>query len=111
MKVINSDLKKIVDEWVDTNSNDILMGHTIKSPKELLHYERKILSLVMQLGVLIITWILITRLQDKNFQKYAKKKFITRLLRFERKISMLRDIYLISGDADGYSDHRISRLC
>jgi len=38
-------------------------------------------------------------------------KSIARLLRFERKISMLRDIYLIPGDVDGYSDRRISRLC
>lgn len=78
MTVTTSDLKNIVDEWVNTNSDDILMGLTIKTPNRLLDYERKLLSLVMQLGAMIITWILNTRLQDKSFQKYAKKKIITR---------------------------------
>lgn len=78
MTSINSDLKKIVDEWTTANSEDILKGLEIKSPAGLLNYERQLLSLVMQLGVLIITWILNTRLQDKNFQKYAKKKVIKR---------------------------------
>jgi len=76
MTSINSDLKKIVDEWIDANSEDIMRGLEIKSPKELLNYERQLLSLVMQLGAIIITWILNTRLQDKNFQKYSKKKII-----------------------------------
>ena len=78
MAVTNSDLKNIVDEWADTSSEDILTGLEIKSPTELLNYERKVLSLVMQLGALIITWILNTRLQDKDFQKYAKKTIIPR---------------------------------
>lgn len=78
MSAMNSDLKNIVDEWIDTNSEDIMKGRDIKSPADLSNYERKLLSLVMQLGVMIITWILNTRLQDKNFQKYAKKKIIPR---------------------------------
>ena len=44
MSVINSDLKNIVDEWVNTNSDDLVKGLEIKSPKELLDYERKLLS-------------------------------------------------------------------
>jgi hypothetical protein len=78
MSVTNSDLKNIVDEWVNTNSDDIVKGLEIKSPKELLDYERKLLSILMQLGALIITWILNIRLQDKSFQKYAKQKIIPR---------------------------------
>ena len=78
MTVTTSDLKNIVDEWVNTNSDDILMGLTIKTPNRLLDYERKLLSLVMQLGAMIITWILNRRLQEKSFQKYAKKKIISR---------------------------------
>lgn len=76
--VTNTDLKKLVYERVDAYSDDIVKGLEIKSPTDLLNYERKLLSLVMQLGVLIITWILNTRLQDKDLQKYAKKKIIPR---------------------------------
>ena len=78
MSVINSNLKNIVDEWIDTNSDDLVRGLEIKSPKELLKYEQKLLSVLMQLGALIITWILNTRLQDKSFQKYAKQEIIPR---------------------------------
>jgi hypothetical protein len=76
MAVIHSDLKKIVDEWTEKNSEGIIKGLEIKSPTCLLNYERQLFSLVTQLGVLIITWILNTRLQDKEFQKYAQKKVI-----------------------------------
>jgi len=78
MTSINPDLKKIVDEWIDANSEDIMKGLEIRSPKSLLKYERQLLSLVMQLGAIIIAWILNTKLQDKNFQKYAKEKVMQR---------------------------------
>ena len=74
MTSINPELKKIVDEWTTANSESIMKGLDINSPKELLNYERQLLSLVMQLGAIIIAWILNTRLQDKNFQKYAKER-------------------------------------
>jgi len=78
MTTINPDLKKIVDEWTTENSERIMKGLDINSPKGLLNYERQLLSLVMQLGAIIIAWILNTRLQDKNFQKYAKEKVMQR---------------------------------
>ena len=78
MTTINPDLKKIVDEWTTENSERIMKGLDINSPKGLLNYERQLLSLVMQLGAIIITWILNTRLQDKSFQKYAKERVMQR---------------------------------
>ena len=77
MTVTNPDLKKIVDEWVDTNAKDIMNGLEVNSPTELLNYERRLLSLVMQLGASIMAWILITRLQDKSFQKDAKDRVLS----------------------------------
>ena len=76
MTAMNSDFKNIMDGWIDRNSDDLSKGLEIKSPKGLLDYERKLLLILMQLGALIMTWILNTRLQDKTFQKYAKREIL-----------------------------------
>ena len=78
MSAMNSNLKNILDGWIDRNSDDLVKGLEIKSPKGLLDYERKLFLILMQLGALIMTWILNTRLQDKPFQKYAKREIIPR---------------------------------
>jgi hypothetical protein len=64
MPVKNSDLKNIVDGWFNTNSENLLKGFEMRTAKDLLNYERKVLLVLMQLGALIMTWILKTRLQD-----------------------------------------------
>ena len=89
MSAMNSDLKNIVDGWIDRNSDELVQGLDIKSPKELLEYERNLLLLLMQLGALIMTWILNTRLQDKTFQKYAKQKIIPGKLKQYRHLTDL----------------------
>ena len=75
-QAINSNIKNIMDEWIDTNSDDLVKGLEIKSPKELLAYERNLLHILIQLGALIMTFILNTRLQDKTFQKWAKREMM-----------------------------------
>lgn len=89
MSVLNSDLKNIVDRWIDRNSDDLVKGLEIKTPKELLDYERNLLLSLMQLGALIMTWILNTRLQDKTFQRYAKREIMPRKSKQYRQLTNL----------------------
>jgi hypothetical protein len=71
-----SALKNIVDNWRQTNEIKILEGLEIKTPMELLKLEQLLLILVMQLGGLIIAWILTTRIEDKGFQKQTTGTFL-----------------------------------
>lgn len=89
MSVKNSDLKKIVDGWFNTNSTDLVKGFEMRTAKDLLNYERKVLLILMQLGAMIMTWILKNRLQDKTFQIYAKKNIMPRKDRQYRHLNNL----------------------
>jgi hypothetical protein len=69
-------LKNIVDDWCQDNETKILVGLKIKTPMELLKFEQHLVILVMQLGGLIIAWILKTRIEDKGFQKQTTRAFL-----------------------------------
>jgi hypothetical protein len=69
-------LKNIVDDWRRNNEPKILEGLKVKTPMELLKLEQLLLILVMQLGGLIIAWILMTRNENKGFQKQTTRAFL-----------------------------------
>ena len=69
-------LKNIVDDWMKTNTCEILNGLDVKSPTEMLKYERSLLLMVIALGKLIIAWILKARVEDKGFQKRTRRTFL-----------------------------------
>ncbi|MBD3407856.1 MAG: hypothetical protein GF411_17180 [Candidatus Lokiarchaeota archaeon] len=77
MSLSHPDLKNIVEEWLDSNADDIVLGLNVESPNDLLEYERNLFLLLMQLGALIMAWILKTRLQDPSFQKYAEQRVLS----------------------------------
>ena len=68
-------LKNIVDDWRDKNEAKILDGLRVNSPIELLKFEQVLLLLVMQLGGLIISWILKARTENKVFQRQTARAF------------------------------------
>lgn len=78
MSVSYPDLKNIVEKWLDKNADNIVFGLDVKSPNDLLEYERNLFLLLMQLGALIMSWILKTRLQDPAFQKYAEQRILSK---------------------------------
>ena len=67
--------KNIVDDWRDKNEANILDGLKVNSPMELLKFEQALLILVMQLGGLIIAWVLKARIETKDFQKRTARAF------------------------------------
>ena len=78
MSVSHPDLKNIVEKWLDLNADDIVFGLNVKSPNDLLEYERNLFLLLMQLGALIMSWILKSRLHDPAFQKSAEHKILSK---------------------------------
>jgi len=68
-------LKNIVDDWREKNEARILDGLKVSSPLDLLRFEQALLILVIQLGGLIIAWILKTRIEDKMFQRRTGRAF------------------------------------
>jgi hypothetical protein len=73
----HSDLKKIVEKWLDKNAENIADGLNVRSPNDLLEYERDLFFLLMQLGGLIMVWVLKTHLQDSHFQKFAEHRILS----------------------------------
>jgi len=69
-------LKNIVDDWTTKNEREVLQGLEVKTPMELLKFERRLLLMVVALGALIIAWILRTKIEDKGFQKRTKRSFL-----------------------------------
>ena len=69
-------LKNIVDDWTRKNEREVLQGLEVKTPMELLKFERRLLLMVVSLGALIIAWILRTRIEEKGFQKRTKRAFL-----------------------------------
>ncbi len=78
MSISHPDLKNIVEKWLDKNAENIVHGLDIKSPNDLLEYERSLFLLLMQLGALIMSWVLKTRLQDPVFQKSAEHRILSK---------------------------------
>ena len=73
---IENEFKNIVNDWSNENADTITKGMDIKSPGEMLKFERTLMILLIQLGALIMAWIIKTRVQDRNFQKMAAKVVI-----------------------------------
>jgi hypothetical protein len=70
------------------NFQEIAKGLTIRSGKDLLEFERNLMLLVIQLGGLIIGWVLKARIGERNFQKEASRK-------------------VLRGKAQRYTNHKI----
>jgi hypothetical protein len=68
-------LKNIVDGWRKKNEAEILDGTKIKSPLELLKYERVLLLILIELGRSIIELVLKTMVENRNFQKRTARTF------------------------------------
>jgi hypothetical protein len=68
-------LKNIVDDWRNKNEVKILDGLRVNSPMDLLKFEQVLLLLVMQLGGLIIAWVLKARTENKVFQRQTARAF------------------------------------
>lgn len=73
---IENEFKKIVEGWVNKNAHTVTQGMKIDSPREMLKYERKLMILLIQLGALIMVWIIKTRVEDRDFQKIAAQKVL-----------------------------------
>ena len=71
-----NEVKKIVADWANKNAHTITQGTNIDSPVELLKFERTLMILLIQLGALIMAWIIKTRVEDRNFQKMAAQEVI-----------------------------------
>ena len=74
---IENEFKNIVDDWTNENADTITKGMDIQSPGEMLKFERTLMILLIQLGALIMAWIIKTRVEDRNFQKMAAQEVIT----------------------------------
>jgi len=68
-------LKNIVDDWREKNEASILDGTKVKSPLELLKYERFLLLLLIELGRSIIELVLKTIIENRNYQKRTARTF------------------------------------
>lgn len=79
MTVMCSDLKNIVADWLDRTEKDIIIGLEVESPNNLLEYEQNLFLCLIQLGALIMAWVLKTRLENSAFQKYAEQRIISKL--------------------------------
>ena len=76
---IENGFKKIVDGWVNKNAHTVTQGTNIDTPGGLLKFERKLMILLIQLGALIMVWIIKTRVEDRNFQKIAAQEVLPSL--------------------------------
>lgn len=85
--VEHSELINIVVGWTDKNANTLSQGLNIKSPGDLLRYERRLLFLLIQLGALIMEWVLKSRFADRDFQKDASQTIISAKARRYRFVS------------------------
>jgi hypothetical protein len=63
-------LKKIVmEDWFEKKNVDkIITGMKMENPQHLFKFEHMILSLVLQLGTMLITYILKARIEQREFQ-------------------------------------------
>jgi len=73
---MDNEFKKIVDGWTKKNSNSITRGINVSSPKDMLKFERTLMFLLIQLGGLIMAWIIKTKVEDHDFQKVAAREII-----------------------------------
>lgn len=73
---VRNELIKISTHWVNVNFQEIGKGLNMSSGKELLDFERNLMLLVIQLGGLIISWVLKTRIGNRNFQKEASQEVL-----------------------------------
>lgn len=85
--VRDTELINIVVDWTDKNADALSQGRNIKSPCDLLRYERILLLLLIQLGALIMEWVLKTRFADGDFQKHASQTIISAKARRYRFMS------------------------
>lgn len=85
--VAHTELINIVVDWTDKNADALSQGRNIKSPCDLLRYERILLLLLIQLGALIMEWVLKTRIEDKDFQSHASQTIISAKARRYRFMS------------------------
>ena len=69
-----NEVKKIVADWANKNAGTISKGTNVNSPGKMLKYERTLMILLIQLGGLIMAWIIKTRIEDHDFQKTASQK-------------------------------------
>lgn len=74
--VVNSDLINIVEDWTRKNEQEIIEGLTVKTPSDMLAFERKLMVLLMQLGALIIAWVIKSIVEDRDFQRQAARAII-----------------------------------
>ena len=74
---MENEFKKIVDGWVNKNVHTVTQGMNIDTPGEMLKFERTLMILLIQLGGLIMAWIIKTKMEDSDFQKMAAKEVIT----------------------------------
>ena len=71
-----NEVKKIVADWANKNAGTISKGTNVNSPGKMLKYERTLMILLIQLGALIIAWIIKTRVENRDFQKMAAQEVI-----------------------------------
>lgn len=69
----HSQLKNIVDEWFEQNSDKLQKGFGVDNPQQLFKYEHTILALILQLGTMILTYILKSRIEKRPFQLESNK--------------------------------------
>ena len=86
---MDNEFKKIVDGWTKKNSNSITQGINVSSPKDMLKFERTLMFLLIQLGAIIIAWIIKTRVEDHDFQKIAAQEVLPSI---PKKNSSLKDM-------------------
>lgn len=79
-----------MDEWTSKNEQKINKGLQIRNPSQMLAFERHLMILLMQLGALIMAWIIKARVQDRDFQKKAARKIIPRRKRKYRHLCNLK---------------------
>ncbi len=73
---VRNELIKISTHWVNLNYLEIAKGLKMGSGKELLDFERNLMLLVIQLGGLLFSWVLKTRIGNRNFQKEASQEVL-----------------------------------
>jgi hypothetical protein len=74
----HTELINIVMDWTRNNEQEITQGTKIASPMEMLAFERNLLLLLMQLGAIMMVWVIKARVEDKDFQRTAANTIIPR---------------------------------
>ena len=74
---MDNEFKNIVDGWVNKNVHTVTQGKKISSPGEMLKFERTLMFLLIQLGGLIMAWIIKTKVEDHDYQKVAAQVVIS----------------------------------